>query len=155
NASGELTGYHYEMSGRLRDTYLERDNNAIELLGIYNSNLAFKPEVVKTQQTLAQELHKDFVNSYSNDPRQFVTLDPESKDPNVVAMWRMMPYAFRKEAETLFGKGKPIVVRNTIYNTVFGFRTYSMSEMFEKVNGERNPLENFIVSIMTAISGDK
>lgn len=155
NAEGELTGYHYEMSGRLRDTYLERDNNAIELLGRYHSNLTFKPEVAKVQRTIAQELYQDFKDSYGNDPRQFVTLDPESKDPNVVMMWRMMPYEFRAEASKLFGKGMPIVVRSTVYNTVFGFRTYSMSEMFDKVTDEKNVLEVFLTGVLQAIFGDK
>ena len=155
NAAGELTGYHYEMSGRLRDTYLERDNNAVELLGRYHSNLTFKPKVAEVQRTIAQSLYEDFRNSYGNDPRQFVTLDPESSDPNVVMMWRMMPYEFRAEATRLFGKGMPIVVRSTIYNSVFGFRTYSMSEMFDKVTGEKNALEIFLTGVLQAIFGDK
>ena len=100
------------MSGRLRDTYLERNNSAIELLGMYHSNQVFKPKIAKVQRTVAQELYKDFKQSYRNDPRQFVVLSPESSDPEVIKMWRMMPYEFRAEAAKLYGKGMPVVVRS-------------------------------------------
>lgn len=155
DAEGQLKSFSYEMTGHMRDTYLERNNNAVELLGMYNSNLHFKPEIKETQEKLADELYQDFKDNYRTDPRKFVILDPNSSDPNVVTMWRMMPYAFQQRAEAHFGKGQPITVRSNVYNSVFGFKTYSMAEMFDKVSGEKNALEKIMTDIMTAVFQDK
>lgn len=155
SSTGELISYGYEMSGELRDTYLERNNNAVELLGMYQSNLSFKPEIVKTQEELAQHLYDDFEKGFRSDPRQFVTLDPNSADPKVREMYRMMPYAFRQKAKALFGADNPIVVRSNVFNSVFGFRAYSISNMFEKVTGDKNALEHLLTNTLTAVFGDK
>src|SRR5699024_5989408 len=109
----------------------------------------------ETQRGVAQSLYQDYEDSYSNDPRLFVTLDPNSTDPNVQAMWKMAPFAFKEEAAKLFGKGNPIVVRKSVYNSVFGFRAFSISEMFEKVTGEKNAVEKLITSLLNAVLNDK
>lgn len=155
NSEGVVTRYSYEMSGDLRDTYLERNNNGLEMLGIMQSDAKFKPAIVESQQAVAQAMYEDFVKSYGTDPRQYVTLDPKSKDPKVQTMYRMMPYAFKQEATKLFGEGNPIVVRSNVYNAVFGFRAYSLTEMFDKITGEKNGLEKLITTIVTAIFKDK
>ena len=155
DSEGNTISYGYEMSGELRDTYLERNNNAVELLGILQSDLVFKPSIKETQRGVAQSLHTDFEDSYNKDPRLFVTLDPNSSDPNVQAMWKMAPFAFKEEAAKLYGKGNPIVVRKSVFNSVFGFRAYSISEMLEKVTGEKNVAEKLVSALLNAVLGDK
>lgn len=155
DSEGVTISYGYEMSGELRDTYLERNNNAIELLGILQSDLVFKPSIKETQRGVAKSLYQDFIDSYSKDPRLFVTLDPNSTDPEIQKMWKMAPFAFKEEAAKQFGKGNPIVVRKSVFNSVFGFRAFSISEMFEKVTGEKNAVEKIITSLLSAVLGDK
>lgn len=155
DSEGATISYGYEMSGELRDTYLERNNNAVELLGILQSDLVFKPSIKETQRGVAKSLYQDFIDSYSKDPRLFVTLDPNSTDPEIQKMWKMAPFTFKEEAAKQFGKGNPIVVRKSVFNSVFGFRAFSISEMFEKVTGDKNAVEKIVTSLLSAVLGDK
>lgn len=152
NSEGTIINYSYEMSGELRDTYLERNNNGFEMLGIMNSDAHFKPAIAESQRSVANILHADFEDSYAKDPRQYVVLDPNSKDESVQIMWRMMPYAFKAEATKLFGKGNPIVVRANIYNSVFGFRAYSISEVFDPKHSKES-VQGIVATVLTAVIG--
>lgn len=155
DSQGELINYHYEMSGRLRDTYLERNNNSLELLGMLHAKLVSTPQIQDTQRGVANAVYEDFEKSWLADPRKFITLDPRSEDPKVVKMWRMMPYAFRQEAQELFGQGNPIVIRATIFNSVFGFHVYSISEMFDKSTSEKNTFEKLVTTMLDTIFDKK
>jgi len=156
NSEGVVMSYGYEMGGNLRDTYLERNNNGFEMLGTMQSDAKFKPTIAESQREVARALHTDFGKSYGTDPRQYVTLDPNSKDPNVQTMWKMMPYAFKEEATKLFGKDNPIVVRSNVYNAVFGFKAYSISDMFDAVKTDNsNTAEKLAVTVAKAVMGEK
>lgn len=155
DAEGGLSNYHYEMSGRLRDTFLERNNNSLELLGMLHAKLVSTPQIQDTQRGVATAVYEDFEKSWLADPRKFITLDPRSEDPKIVKMWRMMPYAFRQEAQELFGQGNPIVIRATIFNSVFGFHVYSISEMFDKSTTEKNTFETLVTTMLDTIFDGK
>lgn len=155
DAEGGLTNYHYEMSGRLRDTYLERNNNSLELLGMLHAKLVSAPQIQDTQRGVATAVYEDFEKSWLADPRKFITLDPRSEDPKIVKMWRMMPYAFQQEAQALFGQGNPIVIRATIFNSVFGYHVYSISEMFDKSTSEKNTFEKLVTAMLDTIFDKK
>ena len=155
DAEGGLTNYHYEMSGRLRDTYLERNNNSLELLGMLHAKLVSAPQIQDTQRGVATAVYEDFEKSWLADPRKFITLDPRSEDPKIVKMWRMMPYAFQQEAQALFGQGNPIVIRATIFNSVFGYHVYSISEMFDKSTSEKDTFEKLVTAMLDTIFDKK
>lgn len=155
DSEGQVLAYGYEMSGDLRDTYLERNNNGLELLGIMQSDAKFKPAIAESQRNVAKALHADFVSSYSTDPRMYITLDPNAADENVQIMYKMMPYAFKQEAIKLFGEGNPIVVRANIYNAVFGFKAYSLANMFDGVSGEKSDIINGLTSLLNAMFSGK
>lgn len=155
DTEGNIIEYRYEMSGALRDAYLERINNGFELMGILASDLVFKPAIAETQRNVAASLYQDFKDNFGNDPRQFVVLDPNSSDEHIATMYKMMPRAFKDEATKLFGKGSPIVVRSNVYNAVFGFRSYSLSEMFNALNDDKMSLSKAIAMMLNSMFDGK
>ena len=150
-ADGAIINYHYEMEGFLRDQYLERNNDALELISVLNAKVQIKPKLQESQRNVARALYADYQRNYALNPLAFVTMTPDSIDPKVVEDYALMPHVFREEAIKLFGKDMPIVVRASVYNTVFGFRTYSIGKMFDKVVNERNALEKILVRVFSSI----
>lgn len=151
-----ILGYNYEMSGELRDKLLDRDLSFDMMLATMGSELVAKPKLVDTQRTLAQVLAEDAKNTttgFKISPVHFTVINPNSPDPRVQEMLRMMPYEFYQEMQHQFGKGKPFVIRTAVFNSVFGFRKYNVSEMFDKVSGERNYFEKFMVTLYENIYG--
>lgn len=151
-----ILGYNYEMSGELRDKLLDRDLSFDTMLATMGSELVAKPKLVDTQRTLAQVLAEDAKNpitGFKISPVHFTVINPNSPDPRVQEMLRMMPYEFYQEMQHQFGKGKPFVIRTAVFNSVFGFRKYNVSEMFDKVSGERNYFEKFMVTLYENIYG--
>lgn len=151
-----ILGYNYEMSGELRDRLLDRDLSFDMMLATMGSELVAKPKLVDTQRTLAQVLAEDAKNpttGFKISPVHFTVINPNSPDPRVQEMLRMMPYEFYQEMQHQFGKGKPFVIRTAVFNSVFGFRKYNVSEMFDKVSGERNYFEKFMVTLYENIYG--
>ncbi|WP_395143777.1 D-alanyl-D-alanine carboxypeptidase family protein [Moraxella atlantae] len=154
-ADGSLLSYRYEMEGFLRDNYLERNNDAFTLISTLNAKLQVQPELEKTQRNTAKACYEDYQKNYAMNPHAFVIMTPESNDPKVAADFALMPYEFRKEAQRLFGKNQPIVVRASVYNMMFGYKAYSISEMFDKVSNDKNVLEKLVTAIFTKVFGDK
>ncbi|MFH3651410.1 hypothetical protein WAH63_20100, partial [Acinetobacter baumannii] len=76
-------------------------------------------------------------------------------DPHLSEVWRLMPFEVKQEVENLWGKDNPMMVRNDIVNMAFGFKKLSINEAFERASGQRNFMENFFVSTLQAIFGDK
>ncbi|MPY08776.1 hypothetical protein [Moraxella catarrhalis] len=151
-----ILGYNYEMSGELRDKLLDRDLSFDMMLATMGSELVAKPKLVDTQRTLAQVLAEDAKNpttGFKISPVHFTVINPNSPDPRVQEMLRMMPYEFYQEMQSQFGKGKPFVIRTAVFNSVFGFRKYNVSEMFDKVSGERNYFEKFMTTLYENIYG--
>ena len=150
---GRILDYHYEMTGVVRDSLLERDNDVFTLMGKWSGDLAYKPEVKENQRTIIETLHEDYMTNYASEPHKFIALDPNSDDPKVMQQWRMLPYEARERAKELYGSGQPIMVRDDVYNMVFGFRSHSIKDMFDKLAGERNAFEKVVVGISQALLG--
>ncbi|MFC0819785.1 D-alanyl-D-alanine carboxypeptidase family protein [Moraxella marmotae] len=155
DANGLLTHYQYEMTGSTRDMLLSRDMRFDELLGTMNANLAASPEIRALQQELAKQLATDAKDGSQKNSLAYTVLDPNSLDPKMEEIYRLLPYAFRTEMERQFGVGKPILIRSDVFNTVFGFKAYSIAEMFDKAAGERNALETIMTILYKSIYGNK
>ena len=132
-SDGSILNYHYEMEGRTKDTYLERNNDFDLLLATQASDLVFKPAIRNHQIDVAKALVKDTKEHFSKAPDEYIFLNLESIDPSVQAMVRMIPYTFRKELQKAYGRGNLIPIHKNMYNATFGFQAYSLVEAFDKV----------------------
>lgn len=59
------------------------------------------------------------------------------------------------KAEIIANSGLSVVVRASVYNTVFGYKAWSIGKMFDKTFGERNAFEKQFVKLFEKILGDK
>lgn len=144
NADGSLINFHYEMSANSKNNFLERDNDFIELLARMDSELDYKPKLTQQQRAVAKALYQDYKEAYKKNPETFVILSRDSTNPEVQRLWRTLPYHFRAEASSLYGKNQPIIVRRQLVNIAFGFSNFSLSGIWDKDVRDLNPLERTI-----------
>lgn len=152
---GAIINVHYEMRGATRDKYLERNNNFIDLMGLYVSGIDAKPMLMEQQADVAKVLYQDYKLNYKQRPYEFIVLDPRSKDEKTLETLRMMPYSFRAEAERLFGKGEPIIVKKSVFLMTFGYRQLSIGDLFDKHFDDLGAFSKAFVIGSKAILGKK
>lgn len=152
---GAIINVHYEMRGATRDKYLERNNNFIDLMGLYVSGVDAKPMLMEQQVDIAKVLYQDYKLNYKQRPYEFIVLDPRSKDEKTLETLRMMPYSFRAEAERLFGKGEPIIVKKSVFLMTFGYRQLSIGDLFDKHFDDLGAFSKAFVIGSKAILGKK
>lgn len=152
---GFVLSYRYEMSAFVRDEHLERNQNFAELLGHLAGSIQYKPANTLQNTDVVNALVLDYKANYTKNPNAYVSLSPLSTNPKDIETWRMLPHDFRMKAEKAFGKGNPIVVHNDILNMVFGFKKYSLAQMFDRVSNDQNAMEKMFIGIMKGILGDR
>ena len=154
---GAILDYHYEMEGNTRDTYLERDNSFDELIGTLHGNLEFKPQIREHQANIAKEIFREAKANFAKNPNEFVLLDFDNPDPVVQETMKLLPYSFREEIIKHFGDGV-VPVHKSVYTSMFGFRAYSIANMFDKLydpEQKLNRAEKLITGIFRAFSEEK
>ena len=153
--NGAIINVHYEMRGATRDKYLERNNNFIDLMGLYVSGIDAKPMLMRQQADVAKVLHQDYKLNYKYKPNEFIVLDPRSKDEKTQETLRMMPYSFRVEAERLFGKNQPIIVKKSVFLMTFGYRQLSLGDLFDKHFDDLGAFSKTFILASKAVLGEK
>ena len=146
---GAILDYHYEMEGNTRDTYLERDNSFDELMGTLHGNLEFKPQIREHQANIAKEIFREAKANFAKNPNEFVLLDFDNPDPVVQETMKLLPYSFREEIIKHFGDGV-VPVHKSVYTSMFGFRAYSIANMFDKLHDPEQKL-NHAEKLITGI----
>lgn len=129
---GRVVELHYEMHGFNRDNLLNRSHDVFEMLGTMAGNTTFKPMVRENQDNVAKVLIKDYQDNYDNNPALFVLLDPSSSEQRLRDDFNQIPYAMRKALADEFGMGKPIYVRASTYNALFGYKKYTVRDIWDK-----------------------
>lgn len=152
DTEGFTLGYSYEMANATRDTYLERNNDFVELMGIYSGMNVYNPQTKELNRTVARFVYDAYKSGYKNNPKGFITLDPKSSDPSIVELWRMLPYSFKEEAWKQFGMGKNIVVPVHIMPLLFGFRKKTLVNVFRSENP--NAIEHMLKGLFRTVWGD-
>lgn len=152
---GSILEYRYEMKGKTKDYYLERSTDVIEMLAILSGRLVHNKLVKKQQEKVVEILYQDYKENFKKEPQHFIFVSPESTDPKIVEMWRAMPYSAKQQVYRLTGKKNGIWVRKRAYNMTFGFKAWSITELFDKVADERNVMEKIIIGILKVIFPEK
>ena len=153
--NGAIINVHYEMRGATRDKYLERNNNFIDLMGLYVSGIDVKPTLMQQQADVAKVLHQDYKLNYKYKPSEFIILDPRSKDEKTQETLRMMPYSFRVEAERLFGKNQPIMIKKSVFLMTFGYKQLSLGDLFDKHFDDLGTFSKTFIIASKSVLGEK
>ena len=154
DTEGYVIGYSYEMEGSTRNSLLDRNNNFADLLGAYAGANFYKPVKEYQSKKVADVLFQDYKDNFKKNPNAYLKLSKDSKDPRVAEMWRMLPHDFKQRATELYGKGEPIVIRNEAFLLAFGFKKYTVANIFNKLAKDRNAAEKAFVIFANTLLGN-
>ena len=154
DTEGYVIGYSYEMEGSTRNSLLDRNNNFADLLGAYAGANFYKPTKEYQSKKVADVLFQDYKDNFKKNPNAYLKLSKDSKDPRVAEMWRMLPHDFKQRATELYGKGEPIVIRNEAFLLAFGFKKYTVADVFNKLAKDRNAAEKAFVIFANGLLGN-
>lgn len=152
NTQNEIIGFSYEMSGKNRDTLLERNNDFSELLGAYAATNFNKVTVPQQNNRVVDAALEDYKDNFSKNPRAYVTVGPNSDDQGLREVWAMLPESTRKHITQTWGKDG-MQVRNDVLLTMFGYRKYSLNQSFDKMDEAKNMFEKLYTGLMTEVFG--
>jgi hypothetical protein len=150
NSYGEPSNYRYEMSHVRKDAVLERNNNFEHVLGVFAGNTFDKITSAQHNAKVIQALHDHYKVDYAGRSMSYVEVGPNSQDPAMREVYRLLPEATKKEIKRVWGT-EAMLVRNDMMNLTFGYRKFSLSEMFDKDPSTRNAYEDLFVSIATFV----
>jgi hypothetical protein len=154
DTDGVPMAFNYEMASWVRDKEMERNNNFADLMGSYAGAMFYKPAKRKQSVTVANALFEDYKQNYQKHPNSYIKLSGKSSDPRIVEMWRMLPKDFRQRATELYGKGEPIVINNEAFLLAFGFKKWTITNIWNKQPNERTHMETMFVHMAEGILGD-
>lgn len=136
---GTVTNYRYLMRESVKDTVLERDNRFEQLMGALEGSMFDKQATADQNAQAVKALREIYDAQYGKDPDAFVTIGPDSADPELRQIWALMPEDTRAEIRRIWGT-KSIRVRSDMLDIMFGYRKLSLSNMFKRVADERDRL---------------
>jgi hypothetical protein len=143
NARGEIANWRYLMSEEQKDRLLERDNSFDMLLGTLASS-TFDKESTREQNRKAVQALKDQWIGDEENPTGYLVFGPDSTDPEIQEMYRLLPEDTRYAIQEVWGDTH-MMVRRDMLDVFFGYRKYSLSEMFETPAEERNARQQAFV----------
>jgi len=149
-SEGDISNYRYEMSHARKDSILERNNNFEHVLGVFAGNTFDKITSAQHNAKVIQALHDHYSVDYAGRSVSYVEVGPNSRDPAMREVYRLLPEATKKEIRRVWGT-EAMLVRNDMMNLTFGYRKFSLSEMFDKDPSTRNAYEDLFVSIATFV----
>ncbi len=149
NAHGDIVNWRYMMKDSTKDSVLERDNRFDKVLGVLAGSTYDKETVTelntKAIQALKDQYQDDLVKGTRAD--SYVNVGPKSPDPELRAIWSMLPDDTKAVARSLMGRDG-LWVRKEVLTPMFGYRKYSAAEMFKKDPAVRNHFEKLFVAVI-------
>lgn len=155
DTEGNVMNYSYRMNANTRDNLLERNHSVGDLLGEFAGKSFDKMHSPDQNKRTIDALRADFSLNYSKNPHAYVAIGPSVSDPGARELWRLLPYDTRKYMADVWGKDKPMYVRNDLITTIFGYKKISMGNLWNKSKDERNAIEKVYATIMEGMFGKK
>lgn len=155
DTEGNVMNYSYRMNANTRDNLLERNHSVGDLLGEFAGKSFDKMHSPDQNKRTIDALRTDFSLNYSKNPHAYVAIGPNVSDPGARELWRLLPYDTRKYMADVWGKDKPMYVRNDLISTVFGYKKIALGNLWNKAKEERNAIEKVYATIMEGMFGKK
>lgn len=150
NHDGDAINYRYTMRNATKDIVNKRENRIGHVLGATMGSMVGKTETPGLNQRGVDILRTQYDDEYFKTPNSFVEFSANSTDPEVAERYKMLPTETKRYIRKTFGRDGMKVHKDT-YDIAFGYRKYSMAEMFEKDFSERNLLEKSLVGALSRI----
>lgn len=147
NAQGEAVNYRYMMEDTTKDSVLERRNHLGEIMGYMAAATLDKQEAPVLNQRAVDAMYTQYRNEYASNPDGFIRVDRNSPDPQVREQWNLLPDETKAYVRSVFGMDGMLVKSDT-YNIAFGYRKFSLGDMFQKHPDAHTFLEKMLVTVI-------
>lgn len=146
NERGEVANFRYLMNEQTKDTILERDSRFEKVLGALAGSVYDKETSREQNNKAVVALKEEYEETYKTRPGSFVLVGRDSVDPQLKEIWDMLPQGTKDDIGKVWGY-RGMMVRSDSLNVLFGYRKYSLAEMFRKNPDDRNKLEQLAANI--------
>lgn len=155
NASGDVVDYRYVMSEHLKDTLLEKNNSMVESLARSLGAVKEKENSEVVNRRLMEALKAQYEEDKANfNLDGYLFLSYDHADKHLRDTYRLLPDDARNYAEQLFG-GRQIPVRKDLLNISFGYRKFSVKELWEEDSQAPKWVKNFITKVLDLVTGGR
>lgn len=146
NENGDIVNYRYLMNERTKDTVLERDSRFEKVLGAFAGSIYDKETSREQNRKAVEVLKEEYDESYKKTPDSFVWIGHDSLDPKMKEIWDMLPEKTKDDIEAVWGY-RGMTVRLDSLNVLFGYRKYSLADMFRNPE-TRGKVEEFVAGMV-------
>lgn len=154
DGDGHVSGWRYLMQADTRDNVLERNSSFEDVMGKMAGSILDKETTQEHNRTVVQALLEEYRAEAPRKMDQYLLVGEDSTDPELQAIYRMLPESTRREIEDAWGM-KGMRVKAEMIDLVFGYRKLSLSSAFDKAVDQRTPIETifvgFVENLMTYV----
>lgn len=150
NPQGQIVNWRYMMHDDTKDVHLQRDSRFDNVLGVMAGSIFDKPKATEENTKVLQALKDIYREEGHTRAGSFVQVGPKSTDPKMREIWSMLPDETKAAARRIFGSDS-ILIKKDMLLPVFGFRQYSLAEMFRKEPEQRAYAEKVIAGSIEQI----
>lgn len=143
DSKGKLVDFGYEMSRSAKEHYLKANNDPIETIGNVKATSWKKVAIPEQNRKIAKSIKKE--NKYGLGPvregvdrvpganmKTFRWIGPDSKDPKMVELWRMLPHEVKEEFTRYDEEDKKVskgfYIRNDTLHTLTGYTEFALTD---------------------------
>lgn len=145
---GNAVNYRYMMTDETKDKLLDRNNEIDTVMGAMAGS-TFDKATTETQNKVAVEaLYEQYKAEFKLKPEAYIRVSAESTDEEIRQTYNLLPDATKHEIKRVWGKNE-MWVRTDLYDLNFGYRKYSLSEIFDKTPQERSIMESLFSGLLT------
>lgn len=127
NEMGDIVNWRYMMAESTKDTLLERDNRFENILGAFAGSIYDKETTQKQNLKAVEVLLEQFNAEYATRKDSYIEVGERSSDPEMQAIWNLLPEATKKDVRKVWGRNG-MMVRSDALDLMFGYRKLSAAE---------------------------
>jgi hypothetical protein len=121
-------------------------------LGTLAANTYDKESSVVRNNDIVEMMHAQWTQQRAENAHSYILVSANSADPVVREAYALMPYSTRKHIDSVWGS-QGMMIRRDMFNLHFGYRKFSLAEMFNKTPADRNALENILAYTVEHVFG--
>ena len=143
NPDGSLKDYRYMMTHQNLENMLDAHTEYDNILAATRGDIITKLRTPEINSKLVRALYDIYTEEIKHNPYAFVKVGRDSTDPELVAMYNMLPDETRKEIKKVFGTDS-MMIHKDILTTVMGQRNYNPVQLFDSAK-EKNLAERIVL----------
>lgn len=152
NDQGDVVGYRYTMGIDAKENVLERESRVGHVLARTKSSVEDKVNSQAHNTVVLEELYKMYDEQYAKDPSKFVSIGLNSKNPDYVEMFRMLPAYSRAMISNMSQQRglneAEIMVPQELVTLVFGSAPMTLEKLNAQAEGAVTVLTMAITKIL-------